>query len=202
MEKIQEIAGYFHQYPLYKQHGWDREQSASDPVPYLALTVIFSVLVFLFETYIDIRQLKNFYTIKTLPKEITGAVTDETFKKSSHYGGDKLFFSRFEGIFSFLFNMALLLAGWFPYVWDMSISCSNYTSSQLLKRELSPLMSEIVTTIFFVVITSIVDSLFSLPFSLYATFVIEQRHGFNKTVQNEIFFTYLRRPLASSFKTS
>lgn len=199
MERIQEIVNYFHQFPVYRQQGWNRQDGAAD---YLALTVVFGVLVFLFETYIDIRQLRNFYTIKTLPKEITGAVTEETFKKSSAYGGDKLFFSRFEGVFSFIFNMVLLLGGWFPYVWDMSISCGSYTSSHLLKRELSPLMTEIMTTIFFVILTSIVDTIFSLPFSLYSTFVIEQRHGFNKTVGSRYFSRHLVRQLGFLFKTN
>jgi STE24 endopeptidase len=182
MEALGVVADFFGPYPLYRQSGWDKQQ-ADDQFPYLGLTILFGIMMFLFESYIDIRQLQNFYTIKTLPKEIKGVVSEDTFKKSSHYGGDKLFFSRFESVFSFVFALVLLLAGWFPYAWDLSLVCTEYTSNNLLKRELSPLQNEILTTIIFVVLTSIVDTLFSLPFSLYSTFVIEQRHGFNKTVR-------------------
>jgi hypothetical protein len=186
MVGIASIKEFFGDYPLYRQSGWDKLQT-DDQFPYLGLTILFGILMFVFETYVDIRQLSNFYTIKTLPKEIKGVVSEDTFKKSSHYGGDKLFFGRFESVFSFIFALGLLLVGWFPYAWDLSLLSSDYTSNTLLKRELSPLQSEILTTIIFVVLTSIVDTLFSLPFSLYATFVIEQRHGFNKTVSDYLF---------------
>lgn len=183
METLGLVKDFFGGYPLYRQSGWDKQQT-DDQFPYLGLTILFGVLMFLFESYVDIRQLTNFYTIKTLPKEIKGVVSEDTFKKSSLYGGDKLFFSRFESVFSFVFALVLLLVGWFPYAWDLSLLSTEYTSSSLLKRELSPLQSEILTTIIFVVLTSVVDTLFSLPFSLYSTFVIEQRHGFNKTVRH------------------
>jgi ABC-type phosphate/phosphonate transport system permease subunit len=169
-------------FPLYKQSGWQESQHAGDDIPYLGLTIIFGIFVFLFESYIDTRQLKNFHTIKTLPKEIAGIVSEDTFKKSSLYGGDKLFFSRFEGMFTFVFALFLLLVGWFPYAWDLSTFYCNYTTSVLLKMEISALQNEMLTTIYFVLITTVVDTLFSLPFSLYSTFVIEERHGFNKSV--------------------
>jgi STE24 endopeptidase len=166
----------FENFPWYRQQEWNSQ--SSDDIPYLGLTVVFGVLVFLFESYIDMRQLSNFKTIKTLPRELTGTIPDDVFQKSSLYGADKLSFSRFETCCSFIFSLYLLLAGWFPYAWDLSINSRNH----LITTPLSPLMSEIVTTLLFVFLTSAVDTIFSLPFSLYSTFVVEEKHGFNKTV--------------------
>jgi hypothetical protein len=46
----------------------------------------------------------------------------------------------------------------------------------------SPLWREVMITFIFTVLLSLHDTLLSLPFSLYSTFVVEQKHGFNKTV--------------------
>jgi hypothetical protein len=37
-------------------------------------------------------------------------------------------------------------------------------------------------TLVFTLLLSTHDTILALPFSLYSTFVIEQKHGFNKTV--------------------
>lgn len=47
--------------------------------------------------------------------------------------------------------------------------------------------NEIVQSIVFTFITSVVSTLLGLPFSIYSTFVIEERHGFNK--QTAAFYT-------------
>ncbi|MDR0771849.1 MAG: hypothetical protein LBF15_02080 [Candidatus Peribacteria bacterium] len=44
---------------------------------------------------------------------------------------------------------------------------------------------------------SLAQSIFSLPFSYYATFVIEQRFGFNKTDKKTFFLDFVKELLVS-----
>jgi STE24 endopeptidase len=44
---------------------------------------------------------------------------------------------------------------------------------------------------------SLAQSLFSLPFSYYATFVIEQKFGFNKTDKKTFFLDFVKELLIS-----
>lgn len=43
---------------------------------------------------------------------------------------------------------------------------------------------EIVISIIFMLIMNTWNTLFSLPFSIYSVFVIEEKHGFNKQVND------------------
>lgn len=50
--------------------------------------------------------------------------------------------------------------------------------------------NEYVVSIVFALITSVIKSVEAIPWSLYSTFVIEERHGFNKQTLG-LFFTDL-----------
>ena len=98
--------------------GWKYEE---DPSPlnldYLAVALYFSIAVFIWEFYLDSRQLHNFRNIKTIPKSLEGVVPLEKLHQSSSYGGDKLAFGCFEGSFMFFEGILLVLLGWLPYAW-------------------------------------------------------------------------------------
>lgn len=53
-------------------------------------------------------------------------------------------------------------------------------SGQLLARFGFGSDSEILQTLIFVLVGSVISTVIDLPWSVYHTFVIEQRHGFNK----------------------
>jgi len=80
----------------------------------------------------------------------------------------------------------MLILGLFPYFWDQATWFSN--EYRLINSSNSELYSEIVITIVFFGITMIYEEILSLPFTLYFTFVIEQKHGFNKQTLF-LFFT-------------
>ena len=50
-------------------------------LPYFEFTVGFIILVYIFETYLDLRQHAR-YKAKKAPQELTGIVDEETFTKS------------------------------------------------------------------------------------------------------------------------
>lgn len=70
--------------PAYKQVGWEASQRGD--IPYLGLTLAFSLFVFLFELALDIRQYEKFadaLVSKKIPKELVGIISEETFTKAN-----------------------------------------------------------------------------------------------------------------------
>lgn len=66
----------------------------------------------------------------------------------------------------------MLSKGYYPYVWRLS--------GVILER-MGLESGEIAQSIVWVLVLSLISTCMSLPWSLYSTFVIEERHGFNKT---------------------
>jgi STE24 endopeptidase len=164
------------EFPIYKQGGYTQ---SSDGIPYFQYTVIFAVSVFFFEYWLDIRQYIKFATSKSLPTELKGKFPEEKFLKSLAYGKDKAGFGLFEGLVMFAEGTVLLMLGYLPWAWDLSRSwCLRFG---LLGATSSPMWSEIVQSVGLFVILSMHDTIVGLPFSLYSTFVVEAKHGFNKT---------------------
>jgi STE24 endopeptidase len=161
--------------PVYRQSGWNPDNTGS--VPYLQLTLAFTVLTFLFELYLDWRQLKTYETVAAVPKEIASVVEDGVYQKSRIYGKEKLAFGILRSTFGLFEGLLLLLLGYQPYVWDISTKLAN---KWILPIACTPLYEEMIISAVFFVLLTLQGQLMSLPFSYYSSFVIEQKHGFNK----------------------
>jgi STE24 endopeptidase len=163
--------------PLYRQAGL---VDSNDISPYYWLTIAFTVVIFVFESYLDLRQLAKFTSGAKLPEDLKKFVAEDVFTKSISYGLDKFQFKIVESNLMFLQGMILCLFGFLPYVWDQAILLT--TAMGLIESVgYSSFFVEIAITWMFIVLLTVVDTLTSLPFSLYKTFVLEEKHGFNKT---------------------
>jgi STE24 endopeptidase len=67
-----------------------------------------------------------------------------------------------------------LVYGFYPFLWS--------SSGQILHSV--GYSHEILQSIIFFLIETYIDTLFSIPFSYISTFIIEQKHGFNKQTMN------------------
>nr|AAK48913.1 Afc1 protein [Physarum polycephalum] len=132
----------------------------------------FVTFSYLLETYLDIRQHNN-YKVKVLPEKIKkyNIITQEEFAKSQAYGLDKSNFGFFHDFFDFVQNILVLVCGVLPYLWGVSA---------VPLRKFGYEDSEVLHSCVFVVLLILLSSIISMPFELYSTFVIEERHGFNK----------------------
>lgn len=173
------------QYPVYKQSNWSAD--LGDGTPYLKLTLGFIVGVFVVEYYLDTRQLRTYRKGGSLPSDLVDYVSTETFDKSVAYGRDKFTFKMFESLFMFVEGVAFLLLGYLPYAWDFAASLVSTYKLPYFATPYSPIFEEILITWAFIVIMTISDTIISLPFSLYSTFVVEQKHGFNKSTVGLFF---------------
>lgn len=187
--------------PLYTQSGEaTSDTNNDDPMYYyaVAVTIAFTFVVYAFESYLDSRQWVA-YTVTEFPPTLAqtvGAIDAQTKKKSGSesktndgddevlllpqlqkkfteaqaYGLDKIRFGMIAALFDIVENTCFIVLGFMPYVWDKSVQIAasfGWTS-------------EIGISLVFMGIVTIVGTITSLPFDLYSTFCIEQKHGFNQ----------------------
>ncbi|CAA7410970.1 unnamed protein product [Spirodela intermedia] len=139
--------------------------------PYLEAVLGFMICVYIFETYLDIRQ-HAALKLPTLPKQLEGVVSQEKFVKSRAYSLDKSYFHFVREAATIALDITILAFGLLPWLWKRS-------GDILLRVGLSA-ENEITHTLSFLAGMMIWSKITDLPFSLYSTFVIEARHGFNK----------------------
>ena len=135
-------------------------------------TQIFIVLIsikFLLETYLKIRNLKSIDNNKeSVPDRFKDVVTEEEYKKSIFYNTDRIKFQIFTSLFGSVVLIIFTIGGLLNYLTQvvMDITPSNVLGAVLLG-----------------LLLIIVEEIISIPISIYSTFVIEERHGFNKTTK-------------------
>lgn len=114
---------------------------------------------------------------KELPEEFEGVYDEDTYAKSQEYTKVR---TRF-GFLTTVFDLVLLLGFWFS-------GGFNWLDQIVRSWE----FSELVTGIVYIVILLVAKSIISLPFSIYSTFVIEERFGFNKTTPKTFVMDLLK----------
>ena len=112
-----------------------------------------------------------------MPKELVGVIEQDTFSKSRVYALDKAIFSFIQGLYSQIEAYVILYLGALPFVWHLSARQLSYFSAEWLH-------SEIATSILFVMYFIVYSTITGLPWSIYHTFVLEEKHGFNKQVKS------------------
>lgn len=135
-------------------------------------TQIFIALIlikFLLETYLKIRNLKSIDNNKdSIPPRFKDVVTEEEYKKSILYNTDRIKFQIFTALFGSVVLVIFTIGGLLNYLTQVVM---DMTSSNVLGAVLLGLL------------LIIVEEIISIPISIYSTFVIEERHGFNKTTR-------------------
>ncbi len=128
-----------------------------------------------------IEVISNIFNLRALspnlPKEFNGLINDETYRKSQNYTRISTRFSLIQSTFSLLILLVFWLAGGFHFLdqWIRNFELGSITSGLLL-------------------ITALLAAnyVLLLPFSLYDTFVIEEKFGFNKSTLSTFFFDQLK----------
>ena len=130
-----------------------------------------------------IADLLNLKTLSgDVPDEFETVYNAEKYRKSQAYTRVK---TRF-GFITSGFDLVTILVFWFS-------GGFNFLDSIVRSWSMHPIWTGLV----YIGLLILVKSILSLPFSIYATFVIEERFGFNKTTP-KIFITDLLKGLALS----
>ncbi|OGN98090.1 MAG: peptidase M48 [Chloroflexi bacterium RBG_13_51_36] len=136
------------------------------------MNIFFFVILFalLLEYAIEVAaSLLNLRSLKSeLPPGLEGVYQPEEYRKSQEYIRTN---TRFDFITS-TFSLAVLLAFWFA-------GGFNYLDQIVRPWGFTPVLSGL----FYIGILLMGYSILTLPFSIYHTFVIEERFGFNRTTR-------------------
>ena len=135
-------------------------------------TIIFLSLIavkFLLETYLKLRNLKSIELNKNaIPERFVSVVTEEEYRKSIDYNVDRIRFQIFTALFGAVVLIIFTLGGLFNFLSEVVVSTTS---------------SEVFGAVLLGLLLLVVEQVISLPISIYSTFAIEERHGFNKTTQ-------------------
>jgi STE24 endopeptidase len=144
------------------------------------------ILVFIFSDFIlnlvadslNLREIKE-----DLPDEFKDVYDARTYKRSQEYLRAN---TRFGWIASTV-NLCLILAFWFGKGFPL-----------LDQWVRSLVQGPVVTGMLYIGILSLIKGVISLPFSIYATFVIEERFGFNQTTWQTFVLDLLKGVLLAT----
>ncbi|MEA3318217.1 MAG: M48 family peptidase, partial [Bacteroidota bacterium] len=130
----------------------------------LLIIILIIIIDFLFGLWLD--WLNDRHRADKLPTELQDIYDDEKYKKSITYGKVNFRFGIITGTFSILITIAILFFGGFAWLSDLILGITN---------------NFIYQSLLFFGILYFANDIINLPFSIYDTFVIEKKFGFNKT---------------------
>ncbi|MBI9066920.1 MAG: M48 family metallopeptidase [Salinivirgaceae bacterium] len=145
---------------------------------YIIIGII--VFEFIFEKYFD--WLNSSWRGKPIPEELNGIYDDDKYKKQQEYAKVNSRFSNLSSAFSFLLIIGFLFLHGFG---KLNHWVENYVEHPIA-----------IGLMFFGILFFALD-IVGLPFSLYQTFVIEERFGFNKTTKKIFILDKLKGYLVS-----
>ena len=131
-------------------------------------TILYIILALYIWEFIFSKTLDYLNTTKwgtKLPEKLKDIYDEKKYTKSMEYEKTNHSFSSKTWIFSFTIMLLMLIFWWFGWLDNL---VKSFTNSNLLQ------------SLYFFWIISIVNSIISIPISYYHTFVIEEKFGFNK----------------------
>ncbi|ORY30494.1 putative zinc metalloprotease [Rhizoclosmatium globosum] len=125
------------------------------------------------KTYVDLRQLRRLQDPKvTLPVSIKGHISDDEYTKYQAYGKDRSRFGLVKGLFDQIVSTVTIVYDVLPKLWA-------YSGHVLAVAGLAS-AGELAQSVTFTSIALTSSTILGLGFAYYSTFVIEEKHGFNK----------------------
>ncbi|WFD01468.1 hypothetical protein MOBT1_000132 [Malassezia obtusa] len=164
-----------------KQRGRDDEDDFCDlkgaaahldspSIPWKQLVIGLLWAVYLFETYVSLRQLR-LYDKTTPPKALVPHVSLETFAKSQAYGKDKARFALVSDAVAHIYNLAAVYFDFYALAWAWSGDILTFIGAPT---------NELTKSAMWVIVNTAMHEVVAVPLSIYRNFVIEEKHGFNK----------------------
>ena len=139
------------------------------------IIIVFIVVEFVIEkvlSYLNVTYFKE-----KIPEELQDVFDEKEYQKSKAYQLENYRFGLVTSSISFILILLLLFFDVFAIL-DQFVK--NLTDNNLLQ------------SLFFFGILLLVSTLFSIPFSYYDTFVIEEKYGFNRSAKKLFFIDQLK----------
>jgi STE24 endopeptidase len=153
------------------------------------LVVGFTVGQYLFSNYLEYRQYRVF-SKPAPPVELKNVIEEETFVKTQSYGKAKSQFSFVSSLYGLIENLAIYKLDILPKLFNFA----GHLVTRWAPQWASGLMSQ---SIVFMFALNFVGTIASLPLSIYQTFVLEEKFGFNKQTPRLFLTDLLKTQLLS-----
>jgi len=155
--------------------------------------IIISLVIFnyLFSNILDYINHRNWKD--EIPNELEDFYDKEKYKKAKNYALSKNKIGLFSSSISFILVISLLFFNGYGII-DQFANSDFFKSFESLKINSSFIQSGVFFLILF-----ILNSVISIPFSYYNTFVIEEKFGFNKTTKSTFFIDIIKSTFLSLF---
>jgi len=149
--------------------------------PFLFLFLAMLLISTLMRLYLSHRQINHIAQHRSkVPESFAENISLEDHQKAADYTTTKVKFGRLP-----LFYEVILLL-----IWTLGGGL-DWLDKNILVLELSPILTGIAVILVFSFISSMLD----LPFSIYSTFVIEEKFGFNRTTVKTFIFDMVKGSL-------
>jgi STE24 endopeptidase len=146
------------------------------------IIIILLIADFIFERILEYLNSTRWSDL--LPKEVSDIYDEEKYRQQQSYEKANFRFSTISSIFSFVVMLLMFLFGGFAWVNGLALSVST---------------NPILTALMFFGILLLASDLINTPFSIYDTFVIEEKFGFNKTTPKTFVLDKLKGYLLGAF---
>ncbi|OXG22415.1 STE24 endopeptidase [Cryptococcus neoformans Tu259-1] len=143
-------------------------------IDYRFIVVFSTWLQTAFEVYILRRQLPC-YDRPAPPPALKAHLEGDTFRKAQSYSRDKTRFQLLQLVFNQILGWIMIKSGAYSRLWDVAGRFTNLFG-------LGPNWI-IVRSLAWITILTLSIAIPGLPWSYYQTFVLEEKHGFNKSTR-------------------
>ena len=147
---------------------------------YLIFVIALLIFSYLLDLIVDTLNICHIQT--QIPEEFQGWFDDEKYAKSQRYLKETTRFDLISASVMLPLTVGFILLGGFK-VFDQIARSAN--------------AGMIVTGLIFAGLLIVVSQIVSIPFSIYSTFVIEERYGFNKTTAKTFLLDLIKGLLLS-----
>jgi len=141
-----------------------------EDVNYMHWSLGFVTAEFFWDLFLILRQRRTVKDNRTPNEDVKRLMDDETYVKSRLYSLEKINFGIFKDAYHEVELLAITLTFFLAKLWKFSGKSIEYLGYT----------DELIQSNMFLLQTTILSFVVHLPWSLYRTFVIEERHGFNK----------------------
>eukprot|EP00116_Pleurobrachia_bachei_P004768 sb/3465030/ len=163
-----------------------------DNVNYMYCSLAFVSAEFLFDTYLIWRQRRIVKDTESPTEDVKKLMDNETYSKARWYSLEKINFGIIHDFYSYFETLAVSLLFITPFFWEVAGKSIEYFGYS----------HELIQSNAFLWQSSIIMAVIHLPWSLYRTFVIEERHGFNKMTLGFYFKDTLKKIVLSNVISS
>lgn len=146
-------------------------------MPQILFYIIIGLVVadFIFDRFL--LYLNSTQWSDRLPEEVKGIYDEDKYRRQQAYEKENFRFSMISSSFGFVVLLLMFLLSGFAWVHGVALTVSA---------------NAILTALLFFGILMLASDLLNTPFSVYDTFVIEQKYGFNKTTPKTFILDKLK----------